>query len=232
MSKNLILIPLFPYMALAAALKTSRHLLDVGVHLATRASSPARYLVYLDRSLAHAEYLDPMATKPVQHQAGEVKHDDSRRFRVWGRNFFTGWCSAEELDKWKAGKGNVAIRCVDVQLDAWLRNAANDRHVIHRPAAAVAPMIAGVVAATASAVSPPYAEEGQELEERRALRCFCGRAYTWAEYLALPPPVKCTKEGASDQVESADEDGHPVIGWIRDCECKNTMCRPKPQGAR
>ena len=213
-----IVIPLFPYMALSATLKIGRFLVDTGARLATRESEPARYLLYIDRTQAHGEYLDERASRPINVRAGEVKADDLKRFRVRGRSFLTGWCSAAELDSWKAGRGNVAIRCVDVRHDTWLSNA--NSHKLQTPAS------------PAVVTDPPFEISTQDLKERMALKCSCGRTYTWAEYLELAPPAKCTAQGVSDQVESEDEDGHPVLAWLRDCSCKNTMCRPKPEGAR
>lgn len=200
-------LPLFPFMNQTAALKYARHLVEVGVHLATRASSPARFLVYVDRTQAHAEYLDPMSTKASLHHNGELGDDDPKRFKVWGRGYSVGFCSAKQLDAWREGKGNTALSCSSLDTDNWLANAVNGRHVTQRSSA-------------------------QELLERKALTCGCGLAYTWSEYLEkLQAPIKCRTQGVSDQVEGEDENFHPVILFLRDCSCGNTMGRAKPEGA-
>lgn len=230
-----ILIPMFPYMAHVAALKVARLLVDAGVHLATRsgAPGPARYLVYQDRTQAHADLTLYSGTK--HHHHGEVQHDDPRRFRVWGRSMLTGWCSTEQLDAWREGKGNVAIRCVAVSLDSYLSAAVNNRLPIAKPAVLVVnteDTSRELDRLSEKCLARELELSGAEERERAALKCGCGRSYTWAEYLALEKPIACQRDPEiSDQVESEDN-GHPVLCWLRDCECKNTMCRPKPEGAK
>lgn len=63
--------------------------------------------------------------------------------------------------------------------------------------------------------------------ERSQLTCGCGRSYTWAEYLALPAPVR------GSQQPTFDDDDREIFLELRDCACQNTMARlvgPCPDG--
>lgn len=63
--------------------------------------------------------------------------------------------------------------------------------------------------------------------ERSQLTCGCARAYTWAEYMALAPPLK------GSQQESEDDSGAPIFLELRNCHCGSTMARlpsPCPKG--
>lgn len=55
--------------------------------------------------------------------------------------------------------------------------------------------------------------------EHSQLRCGCGRSYTWAEYLALPVPLR------GSQQETTDDHGAPMFLEVRNCSCLSTMAR-------
>ncbi len=105
----MMVAPLFPFMAHAAALRVGNHLL--AARLSTRASQPARYLLSSDRVTGTA----------LDHQVVP-----SRRLIVWGRGFSRGYCSLEELERWQRGDGGVAIKVEAFTVDLQLRQAFNE----------------------------------------------------------------------------------------------------------